>query len=68
MFFAPINAVDDGIFVYCAIGLLGGYYGHEFYDTKMTLFGWTAKGTDIVAWSFFFGLPLMAVNACYNMY
>ena len=68
MVFAPINAVDDGIFLFCAIGLIGGYYGHNIFDTKMILFGVEHKLTNLIIASFAIFLPLMAVNACYSMY
>ena len=39
MFFPIINAVDDGIFLYCGMAIYSGYYGCDVWTNKIELFG-----------------------------
>lgn len=68
MHFPPINAVDDGIFLYCFLAYLSGRYGSEFWYNKVTLFDTHETIVYFVKYAFVFTFPIYGINAIRNIY
>ena len=68
MNFPPINAVDDGVFVFVSWAILSGYYGNHIWATKYDFFGASIRLIDIIMYIVLRFMPLYAVIAWKNIY
>ena len=69
MNFPPINAVDDGVFIYVGISLLTGFYGsEELWTQKITTFGGSHRLVDVFRTGLNFTMPVWVFVAFKNIY
>ena len=68
MNFPPINAVDDGVFVFVGWAILSGIYGNHIWETKYDFFGANMRIVDIMMFTVVRFMPIYAVIAWYNIY
>lgn len=68
MNFPPINAVDDGVFVFVGWSLFSGYYGVEIWNIKYTFFGMSRALNGHIKWLMIRLMPLYGLIAMKNIY
>ena len=68
MYFPPINAVDDGVFVFVGWSILSGYYGNQIWEDQYQFLGEQMRVVDIVAYTVNRFMPLFAIIAFKNIY
>jgi len=69
MNFPPINAVDDGIFIYVGLAILTGIVGsEELWAAEYTVFGSKTKLSHICVTVLNFLMPIFAFVAFKNIY
>ena len=68
MNFPPINAVDDGVFVFVSWSIASAVYGSQIWDTKYDFFLYLTRLIDIVGYVVVRLMPFYAVIAWINIY
>ena len=68
MYFPPINAVDDGVFIFVGWAIYSAIYGNQVWEVEYDFFGEKMSAVNIVAFIVNRLMPVYAIIAWKNIF